>query len=403
MNYKMKRDLTLAVFLLLTFISYSQTPDSLKLRGIKDSIKVLTPLDSVLAKKDSLLRPFYFIEFDSLTMRRVYKPRFRMSISPLNQDTIYVPVPKAKTYIATKKKLNIDTLRILNPIAPASIDTTKFAEAPVWWQNTNSIGLDLTEATFVNWNAGGNNSISGLLSLTLTRKYKKLLLLWSNELKVRYGLNSQEDRGLRKTDDQIRLNSTFGYRKDTVSNWYYSVKMNFNTQFTNGFSYPDTETPISRFFAPAYLFLGAGAQYDLKEEKFFIYLSPITLKSTFVIDQALSDSGAFGLAPGNKARHEFGILVQHSYTKEIIKNIVMNNELSLYSDYLRDFGNIDIAWDLNFEFTVNKYIKANLGGYLIYDNDIKFKDDIDGDGNLETLGARVQLKQLLSIGFKYSF
>ena len=34
-----------------------------------------------------------------------------------------------------------------------------------------------------------------------------------------------------KTDDQIRLSSTFGYRRDTISNWYYSVKANFNTQF----------------------------------------------------------------------------------------------------------------------------------------------------------------------------
>ena len=81
----------------------------------------------------------------------------------------------------------------------------------------------------------------------------------------------------------------------------------------------------------------------------------------------------------------------------------MNNELSLYSDYLRDFGNIDIAWDLNFEFNVNQFIKANLGGSLIYDDDIKIKKDLNSDGQLETLGARVQLKQLFGIGFKYIF
>ena len=81
----------------------------------------------------------------------------------------------------------------------------------------------------------------------------------------------------------------------------------------------------------------------------------------------------------------------------------MKTRIDLYSDYLKDFGNIDMKWDLNFDFIINKYMKANLGAYLIYDNDIKFKEDTNGDGELETLGARLQLKQLLGIGVLFNF
>ncbi len=81
----------------------------------------------------------------------------------------------------------------------------------------------------------------------------------------------------------------------------------------------------------------------------------------------------------------------------------MNNRLSLYSDYLNSFGNIDVDWELNFKLTINKHIKANIGTHLIYDDDIKYKDDINNDGELETLSARIQLKQLLSIGVLFSF
>jgi hypothetical protein len=228
-------------------------------------------------------------------------------------------------------------------------------------------------------------------------------LLWNNEIFLRYGLNQQQDKGLRKTDDKFQVNSTFGYRKDTISNWFYSVKLNFNTQFTNGYSYPDTSTPISRFFAPAYLFLGAGTHYELKNQKFSLYLSPITLKSTFVNDKALSDEGAFGVEKGERSRHEFGTLIQTEWDKVMGKNVVMTNKLSLYSDYLNKFGNIDINWELHFNFAINKHFKANLGGYLLYDDDIKFKEDKDNDGVLETSGARVQLKQLLGIGVQFVF
>ena len=377
--------------------------DSLGVYKTIDTIKRLTKLDSLQIRLDSLLLPYYVKRFDSLKNKAVYNPRYRMTTNKLTQDTIYIPVPKAKQFIRIKRRLVIDPVEVINPIKITAIDTTKFAEDPIWWDTQNSISFDISEGAFLNWNAGGNNSISGLLKVYLHRKYKKLYILWDNEISARYGLNSQQDQELRKTDDKLQINSTFGYRKDTLTNWYYSVKFNFNTQFTDGYSYPTTNNPISRFFAPAYLFLGAGSYYDLKEERFSLYLSPFTLKSTLLLDETLSNSGTFGVPIGKSSRNEFGILVQSSWDTEVSKNIYMKTRLSLYSDYLNSFGNIDVKWDLNFDFVINKYMKANLGAYLIYDNDIKIKKDTNGDGELETLGARLQLKQLLGIGVLFNF
>jgi len=377
--------------------------DSLGVYKTIDSVRIPTKADLLKIKLDSLLRPFYTIQFDSVKNKDIYTPRFRMVINQLTNDTTYAPVPKINEFLTIQPKLLIDTLKIINPIRQVNIDTTKFAKDPIWWKNKNSFGLDISEAAFVNWNSGGNNSVSGLVKFSVVKSYKKLHLLWHNEIFARYGLNRQEEQGLRKTDDKLEVNSTFGYRKDTISNWYYSVKLNFNTQFTDGYKYPDTSSPISRLFAPAYLFLGAGTQYELRKNNFSIYLSPITLKSTFVLDQALSNDGAFGVAKGKRSRNEFGSLIQSTWDTEVFKNVTMSNRLSLYSDYLNNYGNIDINWELNFNLTINKHIKANIGTNLIYDDDIKFKDDIDNDGTLETFGARVQLKQLLGIGVLFEF
>ncbi len=377
--------------------------DSLGVFKVTDSVKILTKIDSLKIRLDALLKPYYTIQFDSLNKKDVYTPRYRMVINNINTDTTYIPLPKEKSYIVPIKRLVIDTLKVTNPITQVYIDTTKYADDPIWWQQRNSIGLDINEAAFLNWNAGGNNSISGLIKINLARSYKKLHVLWNNELFARYGLNQQEEKGLRKTEDKLEFNSTFGYRKDTVSNWFYSVKLNFKTQFTDGYKYPDTSTPISRFFAPAYLFLGAGTHYEVKQQKFSLYLSPITLKSTFVLDKNLSNDGAFGVLKGKNSRHEFGFLLESVFHKEIIKNVLMTNKLSLYTDYLNDFGNVDVNWELNFGLKINRFMRASIGTHLIYDNDIKFKDDINNDGTLETLGARVQLKQLLAIGVLYRF
>ena len=48
-------------------------------------------------------------------------------------------------------------------------------------------------------------------------------------------------------------------------------------------------------------------------------------------------------------------------------------------------------------------MNASIGGHLIYDDDVKYKEDTNNDGTLETLGARVQFKQMLGIGVMYRF
>lgn len=286
---------------------------------------------------------------------------------------------------------------------------TAFPADTSYWKKSQQIGLDLSEVAFVNWNAGGTNSISALLGGAVKRNYSYKNLQWKNELLLEYGINKQKDLDFRKTDDKIEFNSTFGYQQDTLSNWFYSAKLNFLTQFSKGYAYPNTDESISEFMAPGYLFVGAGTEYNSKDGNFVLYLSPLTMKSTFVLDQRLANSGAFGVKPavidesgnitreGENIRTEVGMLITNEYYTALFENIGLSNKLSLYSDYLNKFGNIDINWEVNLRFKVNEYVVAKLGSHLIYDDDVKIKEE-NAEGELVEKGPGIQWKQQLGIG-----
>lgn len=291
--------------------------------------------------------------------------------------------------------------------------TTSVPDTVSYWERTNVVGLDLNQAAFVNWSVGGNNSVAILAKGNFLRKYTKGNINWVNELLLKYGLNSQEGQEVRKTDDQVQLNSTFGYRADTLSNWYYSAKFNFNTQFTNGYSYPNTTEAISGPFSPAYIFLGVGSEYIRKDLGLTAYFSPLTAKSTLVLNNRLADAGAFGVDPavrdadGNIIRHgknmrtEVGILLTNNIKKQIFKNIMLDHRLALYTDYLNKFGNVDVNWQLMVDLVVNEYVKASIGTHIIYDDDIKATEEIDG--SIVKVGPKIQLQQTLAVGVTYSF
>jgi hypothetical protein len=132
-----------------------------------------------------------------------------------------------------------------------------------------------------------------------------------------------------------------------------------------------------------------------------------------VLDQTLANSGAYGvkkavydadgniITEGEKEKTELGILITSNIEKEIFNNIILKNRLILYTDYLHNFGNIDVDWQCFSYLTVNQYVKANVGFNLVYDEDIDVIKEENGVKINE--GAKVQLKQVLGIGIEYAF
>ena len=376
--------------------------------SILDSLRIVNDtvyLPPVLVEQKIILQDSILVKTTNSTLQKVTLSTFEVSRRNKNRDISYFLVSENIPLIYNNKP--IANYQI--PFDEISSEKTKQS----FWTKKNAIGIDVNQGTFSNWNAGGFNSVSGIAKGDFYRKYEKGRLVWVSELKLRYGLNSQEGQEVRKTDDVLSVNSTFGYKTSVKSNWYYTGKFTLNTQMADGFSYPNIEKPISRAFAPAYIFTGIGAEFSIPDNGLKVYISPATWKATVVADSRLANLGEFGLnggtfdedgnllKAGKRARHELGFLITNQYRKQLIKNVVLDHKINIYTDYLNNFGNIDIDWQIQLEMSVNNYIKATVGAYLIYDDDIKNKRDVGGVQITE--GPRVQFKQLLGVGLMFAF
>ncbi|CAL1521470.1 DUF3078 domain-containing protein [Chitinophaga sp. MM2321] len=270
---------------------------------------------------------------------------------------------------------------------------------PKLWKKGLNINVNINQGSLTNWAAGGDNfSFSLGSNVYAWAFYKKGKHSWDNVADLAYGYINTTSLGGRKSDDRIDLTSKYGY--EIGHNWYASGLVNLRTQFTDGFLYPSDTTPqlSSRFFAPAYVLVSPGFDYKPVPE-FSLFLSPVTSRFVLVMDDALSQQGAYGVDTGTHFKYELGAYLSANYIKTIGKNITYKGRLDLFSDYRHNPQNIDVFFTNALELKVNKWISALLSCDMIYDDDVKvFENKKTG-----VKGARLQIKQVIGIGFTAKF
>ncbi|GET29153.1 hypothetical protein SD074_13550 [Prolixibacter sp. SD074] len=269
-------------------------------------------------------------------------------------------------------------------------DTTKY------WSINGNGSLNFSQVTLTNWAEGGDGSVSGTFLFNINANKKKNNHAWDNSFNMQYGFVKNNNENLRKSVDKLSFSSKYGYKID--GKWYLSALYDFRTQLAKGYNYPNKTTYISNFMAPGYMNFALG--FDYKPNKSISALiSPVSTKFTFLVDDSLSMAGAFGVNPGDKFRAEFGAYAKFSYTQtDLLKNVDLETKLDLFSNYLDKPQNIDVNWDIRFNMQINKFLAANFGATLKYDDNIKY---VDSSGVEH--GPRVQLKQFLGIGLTYNF
>lgn len=272
---------------------------------------------------------------------------------------------------------------------------------PKFWTNGMLTELGFSQVSLTNWAAGGSGSVALNSYVNAHANYAKGSMFWDNRIQLSYGFIQSYEEGYKKSSDKIVIDSKWGYR--AISKFYFSANFNFRSQFSPGF---DGNGKVSKFLAPAYTSLGLGIDYKPGNGKdISINFAPFTGNLVIVTDSLLR--AKYGNAPNKATRWELGAQLKATVSKEIIKNLKVNSYLTLFSDYLNKPKNMQVNWDLQLTYKLNKYMQAGIRTNLIYDDNILFATDrkfINTKGEEEVImQPRVQLQEVFSLNFAYTF
>lgn len=330
--------------------------------------------------------------------------------------------------------------------AAAKDDLKKVDTGESDWKFSGVTGLNAAATGMVNWAAGGNNNINGVVFLRPRLLYHKGKIAWDTTLDAEFGETyiDQEHDKLQKSSDKLKLASKFGY--EFANHWYATALVGFNTQFALGRNYKGLEEKnpiISKFMAPAYTDVSVGI--DWKPNKILsFYVSPIAGRfTTVMVSQSCNNehSDIYPLEKGglerelkdkysvwkynddntknydHNTRAELGFsfkgAVNYTY-----KDLKLTSTLGLYTPYSWDktkvydengvyvgyrdnnrrIGNFDVDWDTALSYQFLKCLQVTLSTSLKYYNGVKI-----ADSNGENPTERVQFKTILGVGVGYTF
>jgi hypothetical protein len=261
------------------------------------------------------------------------------------------------------------------------------------WKQGGLYNLNVSQSSLSNWAAGGDNFNMSINSyFNYFAFYKKERQSWDNNIDVNLGFVQSTSQGGRKNDDRIDLLSKYGYKMDTTGKWYVSGLFNFRSQLFDGYSFSGTKsTFISSFFAPAYMIISAGLDYK-PDNNFSIFFSPLTSRTTLVLNKKLSNLGKYGVDTGRMMKRETGLFVTVNYTKMIASNINYRGRADFFSNYYDKPENVNFYMTNLFTFKINKNFSATYSLDLIYDDKIRIFGPNKKSPGLQT-------KSIIGIGY----
>ena len=264
-----------------------------------------------------------------------------------------------------------------------------------------------------NWAPAGSEKFSltayGNLQLWANKHWNQNK--WSNNLEAAYALINTSSQGVRKIDDKLEFYSKFNHA--IKNQWGVGGIATLRTQFVNGYDYTEViPKRISGFFAPAYLVVSPGIQYETSTEVFSFHFGPgarwvVVSNAPYSLNYqgGIKPDGTkertlaelYGVDPQRELRFEMGPFLFAAFNKEVMKNVHWESRLNVSSDFVAQEPLLfDVYWTNTIGMKVNNWLRVNYNFDLYYDDDVKmFGANKDNPAT--------QMKSLLGVGLAAKF
>ncbi len=255
------------------------------------------------------------------------------------------------------------------------------------WQKSLVGGLNLTQTSFDNWAQGGENSFAWQLNFNFKFVNDQEKSNWANTGKFTYGSTKSGDQEMRKSIDEIKLETVYTYKLANFLDPF--VAATGETQFTPGYNYAtEPKTQISAFVDPVFLRESAGLGYkpnEIIQTRLGGAMKQTIVQSTdypvnFADDPETTDKI-------EKIKNELGVESVTDVNWKVTETTLFTSKLELFSA-LEAFDKTDVNWDNLISTKISKYFNVNFNFKLFYDKDISPKR---------------QIKQAIALGVTYTF
>lgn len=252
------------------------------------------------------------------------------------------------------------------------------------WKNRVVTGLNLTQASFDNWEQGGENTLAWQLKMEMNFTNDQEKFVWVNNGKFTLGFAKVGDDEAKKSADLIDIESVYTRKRGKYLSPFLAVTG--KTQFAAGFQFDaNTKTKVSQFLDPGYFTQSLGLGY-ISQDKNFTSRIGVMVKETITSDFPSPYADDPDTGKIEKTKVEPGITSVTNLKRQFNEDVIFTSKMDIFSD-LEAFNRIDMTWENNLTLKVAKYINVSLDLVLFYDRDITRK---------------LQIKQVLAVGFTYA-
>lgn len=237
--------------------------------------------------------------------------------------------------------------------------------------------LNLSQASFSNWTAGGSNTFSWLAALDGEFNQSKDHGAWRHLVKLSYGVSEVENEGAKKTADEIRLETLYTLKSKHHVNAYAGATL--LTQFTESYDYSGSEkVAISSFMDPGYLTQSVG--YGIQIDPQLKIRGGLALKETIT-------STYTNFSEGDTFLFQYGLEGVIEYKKQLNEHAKFKSKLDMFYAGT-GLNNTDFFWDNQLTSKVLNSVQLVVSYKLKYDTDAS---------------PDIQRTNSLSVGIVYSF
>lgn len=296
--------------------------------------------------------------------------------------------------------IEYDSEKIKKPEQP-----TRYVPKRKYWSFGGSSVIQVSQSHISeNWYKGGTDNFNLLSVQKLTMKYQKETVEFNSSFEWKLNLynykyrtkeENDEKNRLRIGEEQFRIYSNFSLK--AINNWSYSSNIEIKTQFIQNFS--ETNVLQNSFLSPLYINMGVlgmkfaknkklndkGKQFNVSAD-----ISPLSVQYVYVMDDEVKET-RFGIKEGKSSMTDFGSSINSTFSFNLTKSIRFSSRFKYFTNY----DKVLIESENEVNLPLNRYFSTRIYCYLRF-------DDTKGLTKDSKLG-RVQLNELLSFGFNYTW